>query len=888
MTCPTNPDDEIPIFNLPVNHKTRGVGIIEGVLDQKKVQLPLKSVQIHAKVTGRVAQVEVKQTFTNKRLVPIEAAYIFPLSPGSAVSKFQMMVGKRVIEGRVLERGAARQEYDQALEQGKRAALLEQERDDVFTMQVGNLPPGEEVTVILVYNERLPYFADGATELHLPLVVAPRYIPGTGVDGETHGAGVANDTLEVPDASRITPPQLDPDFDPKVGLGITVEVTTGAAGGLTEGAGSLTDLESSQHATKSRTRGDVVTITLAKTSERLDRDFILRWRIAQEKLRSSLIVHKGKDGDNYAMLTILPPKKQGYLGLPRDVVFLVDRSGSMGGEKMVSAAKACSLLLGTLGPSDRFAILAFDDQMEWLWPVGRSSAGDPFLAADEEELARADKFLHELESRGGTEMFLALHSALQGISKRTGNVDGRVPVIVILTDGEVGDEDRINKLVQSKLGDTRLFSVGICTAANRGLLMRMTSLGGGTAAFVTPGSELEEAMTSVGREIGTPLVVDMQIEKDGRPLSAAARSGRELGDLFEGRAVTTFFKVKDKSILTVTGRYPDGSPFSQRVKPVMVEMPAIAQLWAKARVQDLEDQLRMAIRDIGKIKNDIVDLCVKHTLLSRFTSFVVVDPKKPKMALEGLQHVVQPVELPQGMAHSLRRCKLQASGAAMPYLGNAWGSTSLKSLNNSGAACFEAAQEQIQTGMWDALSLQQPAPSGAAPGQPPQAPPSTPMAMQAPVAPAAGGGQTLFDGALHWWMDLEPGAQELANPATEADVKQCLERFALALEKAYEAIARGSLPEAQELDEARAELVKVLFRSPLGMRVPDLQKFLRGAAVELVASLKAEAVLAAGLEPLWKRHREAFLEAQTKATTQFASSAGSQGSVTLKPRRWGW
>src|SRR5438477_6933239 len=212
----------IPMVDIP-----SGATRLLGSLSTKGQPLPLQRVDLRARVIDRVAEVTEEQKFRNPSSDPIEAVYVFPLAGGSAVSRFEMQIGQRVVRGRIEERAQARREYAEALDQGKRAALLEQERDDVFTVQVGNVMPGDEVSVRLTYSERLPFFEDGRTELRLPLVVAPRYFAGEELPREQAGHGVVSDTATVPDASRITPPRLVPGFDAQVSLGVVVELFGG-------------------------------------------------------------------------------------------------------------------------------------------------------------------------------------------------------------------------------------------------------------------------------------------------------------------------------------------------------------------------------------------------------------------------------------------------------------------------------------------------------------------------------------------------------------------------------------------------------------------------------------------------------------------------------------
>ena len=241
MTTP-----QIPIVDLPEDDCTRSFGVLTVQKAAQRIALPLEKVDIDARVAGQIAEVTVLQSFRNEHQEALEAVYIFPLSGGSAVSSFEMKVGSRLLRGKVEERAHARQQYENAIQDGKRAALLEQERDDVFTLQVGNILPGEHVEIKITYSERLPFFENGTTEIRLPMVVAPRYVPGSPLDSSGVGDGIEEDTDIVPDASRISPPRLAKGFDPKVGLNIQVELLSD---------GPIRELSCSQHATRTSNSG---------------------------------------------------------------------------------------------------------------------------------------------------------------------------------------------------------------------------------------------------------------------------------------------------------------------------------------------------------------------------------------------------------------------------------------------------------------------------------------------------------------------------------------------------------------------------------------------------------------------------------------------------------
>ena len=757
----------IPMVDIPVSQRRLGSLSTTG-----KAPLPLEGVSLKARVIDRVAEVVVEQKFQNPFTEAIEAVYVFPLAGGCAVSRFEMQIGARILQAKIEERGEARRQYAEALDQGKRAALLEQERDDVFTIQVGNVTPGDAVTVRLTYSERLPFFEDGRTELRLPLVVAPRYVGGEELPREQAGHGVVPDSTTVPDASRITPPRLVPGFDPRVALNIEAELF-----------GALKDLECSQHAVRSSSGPESARVQLSREREPLDRDFVLRWSLAAEKVQSQLLVHGG-----FGMLSLIPPAREGFLGTPRDVVFVVDRSGSMQGPKMASAARACALLLRTLGPRDRFAALAFDDIVEWM-PGG-------FAQADEGGLERGEKWLRSVFARGGTELDGAMREAFTRIRAQSGS-EGRVPVVVLLTDGQVGDESSVLKRLQSELGEARVFTVGIDTAVNDGFLRRLAALGGGTSTFVEPGARLEEALQAVGREIGTPLITDVEIKGE---LSDAAPA--RVPDLFAGRASAAFFRFGGGRV-TVTGRFADGGKYSEAIEPREAPLAAIDHLWARARIVDLEDEFRAAHSE--KIKKEIIALSIKHTVLTRFTAFVVIDPEVVNKGSR--RTVVQPVEMPAEWAP---QNLVMATGRMIPR-----GATMM--------------------------------------GAPAAPPPPRAMAM----APAGVKKMRFLGGPSR------PPPVETATPAQIESVREKLEAF-------VEAFKSRKL---EILEKARMELMKALADAlVIATTVPLLQAFLRSAAVEIIAALKA------GAAPPFDKHAAALQAALDEARAPLGASMVKAGS----------
>jgi Ca-activated chloride channel family protein len=834
----------LPLLELPVGQRTRGVGVVEVAAGERKSILPLKSVDIKAEVAERIASVTITQKFANNLTEHMEAVYIFPLSGGCVVSKFEMRVGKRVIKGTIKERSEARQQYQQAVLDGKRAALLEQERDDVFTVQVGNIPPGEEVSVSLTYCEKLVFFEDGLTEISLPLVVAERYIPGSALPRAQVGAGVQADTDAVPDASRISPPLLAPGFDPKVDLKVSVEIASA------EGLSEVEELCCSQHAISTRAQAGRICVELAKDNERLNRDFVLRWRLAGAGVKSSLVVYHGEDGD-YGMLSILPPKRSGYLGAARDVIFLLDRSGSMMGQKMISAARACSLLLETLGPADRFAICTFDSTHEWQ-RIGHADGNARFCQADEANIESAKQALRAVTARGGTELYAALADCLSEMAQSEDR-ESRVPVVVVLTDGEVGDDARIFKLLQTNLGDCRLFTVGIDTAVNSGLLRRMATIGGGTASFVQPGALLEDALAAIGREIGQPVVTELSVATSkGVAIAPTDLAPARVPDVFAGRASCVFLRLCDKSSLSIKGKLSDGSVFQQKVKPSVVSMPAIAFLWAKLRISELEDSFR--VQPDEATKRQIIQLAIQHGVLCRLTAYVAIDHKEIVNKDGSVHQIVQPVEQAQGWQMYCTDVPVLAQQAQIHSI-VARASASFSSKLSSCDAVSWAAPEHARAAAPQSASGFM----GNAPAQPPV--PPAPQAMPGAY------------GASHDWAAQIDEIRREDQQRRHQAVMRAFEALQVLLKEAYASITGGCVPAADRLLTARQSLLHILGQSDLAEQLPLLQRFVRGALKELINGLTQSPSDIAPLQELWDRHMKELDKAQAEFAQVMSKSS---------------
>jgi Ca-activated chloride channel family protein len=611
-----------------------------GALVTERGNLPLDTVTARVAITGLVASTELTQGFRNPFDVPLEATYIFPLPDRAAVTAMRMTADGRVVDARLKERGEARAEYDRAIVEGRRASIAEEERPDVFTMRVGNILPGERVTVALTLVGPLSY-ADGEAMFRLPLVVAPRFIPGAPLEGPDVGAGQYPDTDAVPDASRIAPPVLLPGFPNPVRLSIDVDLDPA---GL-----PLGQVRSSLHAVV--VEGNHLSIT---PGERADRDFVLLLAYGEaEQPSHALTVTPDPEGQEGTFrLTVLPPITAAP-PRPRDVVLVLDRSGSMQGWKMVAARRAAARIVDTLTPADRFAALAFDDIVETA-----PDLGEGLQTATDRHRFRAVEHLARVDARGGTVMLEPLRRGLALLTDA-----GRDRVLVLVTDGQVGNEDQILAAVSASVHGVRVHAVGVDEAVNAGFLGRLAAAGGGRLELVHSEERLDEAMDNIHRRIGAPVVSGLRLDAAG--VLAETVSPRRLPDLFPGAPVVVTGRFRDRlDGVRVQGRTRDGREWAAEIRATTAADPSLAKVWARSHLLDLTDAYAGDPYGANsELEQRITALSLRFGVLCRFTAWIAVDTRVVAAGQE-VHQVVQPVEPVRGWDMAP---PVQLMAAATPY-----------------------------------------------------------------------------------------------------------------------------------------------------------------------------------------------------------------------------
>ena len=589
---------------------------------------PTLATDVAFQVSGVVARAKVAQRFKNTTEEWVEGIYVFPLPERAAVDRLRMKVGERIIEGQIREREQAKVEYQQARASGRKASLVEQERPNIFTTSVANLGPGEELLVEIEFQQALS-FDEGEVRLRFPLVVGPRYIPGLAMLSGLPGFGWASDTDVVPDASRVTPPVLPPGEGPRNPVRIEVELDAGFP---------IDRLFSRYHAVRSEGNEGRYRVWLADERVPADRDFELCWTPKPGTLPRSAVFEEEREGATYVLLTLFPPVGPAVAAsrLPREVVYVVDTSGSMEGLSIQQARKALLLALDRLHPGDRFNVIQFNSVTEALFPATR-----PLTT---ESRAAARKWVERLQASGGTEMAAALDAAL------VGSDDPKlVRQVVFLTDGSVGNEDQLFGIIHQRLGDTRLFTVGIGSAPNGHFMTKAAEFGHGTFTYIGDIREVEEKMGRLFTALESPVLTGIEVRW---PAGAAVEAWpQRIPDLYLGEPVVVSARLEGRaSEVVVSGR--------RGAQPWRAELPLTANLgsegmgvlWAQRKVQSLLDSVHDGASPEA-VRAAIVALGLEHHLVTRHTSLVAVDvtPTRPEDA--ALSSRAIPTNLPHGWSY---------------------------------------------------------------------------------------------------------------------------------------------------------------------------------------------------------------------------------------------
>lgn len=595
---------------------------------------PRLNTRVEVSISGIAARVSLHQTFKNDSADWIEGIYVFPLPDNAAVDRLKLRVGTRVVVGEIHERKEAKKVYEQAKASGRRAGLVEQERANLFTMSVANIAPGEIIEVEIGYLETLKY-DNRQFSFRFPMTVTPRYVPGAALtranDDTLKGFGWSRATDQVADAPRITPYMKLANESSGYRASIDVHIDAGFL---------LAYIVSPYHPVDVNEVGRLYELSLSEGRVPMDRDFELVWQPVTGP-DSDVAIFSETNGDNsYVMLMFMPPQGGGPLPIPpRELVLVIDTSGSMHGESLRQAKSALQMALSRLRPEDQFNVIQFNSKTHSLFAHT--------VTADEPALVRAAAYVDGLSSNGGTEMMPALKAALSG-PEMSGS---HLKQVIFITDGAVGNEEALFRLIHDGLGSARLFTVGIGAAPNAFFMSRAAEFGRGTYTFIGDAGEVSLKMDQLFTRLESPVLTDIDIHW---PQNLNAETWPKIPpDLYAGQplVVTTRVRSVAGSIL-ISGANGNGHWLRQPNLDPGQTHPGVSALWARNKIRSLMSS-RVNGGDPEKIRAEVTAVALEHHLVSRYTSLVAVDKAPARPAGSSLGTGAVPSLMPAVMRDSL-------------------------------------------------------------------------------------------------------------------------------------------------------------------------------------------------------------------------------------------
>jgi Ca-activated chloride channel family protein len=618
---------EPPLNKLQVRETLARGGSLATCVRDRVVPLPLEHTDVRAQLTFMIGSVTVTQQYHNPYGGKIEAVYVFPLPDDAAVRDFILQVGERRIRGIIRDREEATQIYLDARRQGHVASLMTQERPNIFTQRVANIEPGKRIDVSITYFHTLRY-QEGEFTFVYPMVVGPRYNPaGTsdGVGAVTAGAyGASREKTEV----QYLPPGEIAAND----ISFQVDINAGAPIG---------EVTSPTHAIRAaRTVDGGLTVTLSPNDRIPNRDFVLRYRLEMVGARAAMAVQPDESGGTFALVIHPPGSLQSVPRTAREMIFVIDCSGSMNGRPVEVAKRALVKCLRRLEADDTFQILRFSDR------VNAFEAGP--VAATPENVRRGVAFAEALFTDGGTEMQEVVRIALDYPV-----APGRRRIVSFMTDGYIGNDREVVAFARDHLGGARIFSFGVGSSVNRYLLEALARVGRGVSTFITLDESSEIAAEELYKRVEHPALTDLKIDWGGA--SVVDVQPYPLPDLYLGRPIVLLghYKGARPTKVMVTGRAGDRLfevPTAAGEDGGVARHPALPAVWARTRIASLQDALFVA-GDSREISGEIRTLALRYGLLSEYTAFVAVD-SLTRTAGEFGTTVVQPVSVPDGVQYS--------------------------------------------------------------------------------------------------------------------------------------------------------------------------------------------------------------------------------------------
>ena len=602
------------VSTMGINDVSEGTLLFKTHQPGRFTPAPVLKTDVQIAVTGIIARATVRQDFLNpskKKGDWLEGVYVFPLPETAAVDHLRMKIGERIIEGQIKERSEAKTIYEQAKQEGKRTSLVEQERPNIFTTSVANIGPGEHITVEIEYQETIRYDG-GQFHFRFPMAVGQRYIPGSPViiEGQApKGTGTMLDTDRVPDASRITPPIHPPSRGSINPLSLSLTLSPGFP---------VSKVESLYHPIIVVPDADGgFQVSLKEEAVPADRDFQLLWHPAPRTEPLATIFTEQKNGETYAMLMLVPPAQHDdkVASPPRDLTFVIDTSGSMAGPSIVQAKSSLTVALTRLTTRDRFNVIQFNNTVRSLFP-----SLEPVTAAS---ISKAIRYTEHLSADGGTEILSALRQALKSPQDK-----GRIQQVVLLTDGQVGNEEELFELLHLRLGTRRLFTIGIGSTPNSHLMRTAAELGRGTFTYIGNVTEVKDRLDVLFKKLERPVLNDIAFDSSW---SGFEQYPPQIADLYEGEPIVIALRARSVPQQAMLKGSAANLPWSLPVSfKAASSRGGLSVYWAREKISALMNETyKGAVEEA--IRKAVLDVALAHHLVSKYTSLVAVDvtPARP-------------------------------------------------------------------------------------------------------------------------------------------------------------------------------------------------------------------------------------------------------------------
>ncbi|MEM8839409.1 MAG: VIT and VWA domain-containing protein, partial [Pseudomonadota bacterium] len=608
-------------------------------IDGRPVSLPLLKSNYSVTVEDSLATVTLQQTFFNPTGEAINATYLFPLNQKAAVFAMEMEVGDELIKAVIKRKEDARKTFEAAKREGKAASLLVQHRSNMFTQEVANLMPDQPIRVTLKYVQIVPK-VDDAYELVIPMVVGPRYegvLPQEVIAdlGENYGTDTP-DTLVEPVAADQVPGEGEtnvsgwtiakvPAYPPVIGYNApsTIDPRRVSFDLKLKASTRLFGAYSETHQLDMTANDQDLTATFSDGLEIDNRDLVLRYELAKDtEIAAGVLSHKDERG-GFLSLSIEPPKVPlEETVTPRELVFVLDTSGSMTGDPMTASKVFMRAALEGMRPTDYFRILRFSNNTSAF--AARSVRATPQNARE------GIRFVNGLSAGGGTEMNKAINAAFD-----TPQPSGTLRIVVFLTDGYIGADRQVIRTVSNRIGDARIYAFGVGRSVNRFLLEGMAKEGRGRARYVDPGETGTEAARALAANLDSPLLTDLTIDWNG--LDVKEQSPAKIPDLFAGGAVHVLARYeKSGPHEIILNGLVNGKKASMPITINLAEestitdgnsASAIPIVWARERIFDKNRDYTIGGGVDGRLKEEITTLGLRYSLQTAFTSFVAVSEK---------------------------------------------------------------------------------------------------------------------------------------------------------------------------------------------------------------------------------------------------------------------